>query len=250
MQFSGRKLQSALSRLTSSFFKFSRQSRVLCCTMSSNNVIKIDDSYEGYALESFCIPKHYEEDLESILIPYGIIQDRIERIAKDVFTDFGQEPLVAICVLKGGYKFYTDLVDKINCLNRNHSNRSVPLSVDFIRLKSYHNDQSVGEIEVIGGDNMESVKGKNVLVVEDIIDTGRTMVKLLSLLKEFEPKSVKVASLLLKRQPNSNGYQPEYCGFEIPDKFVVGYALDFNEIFRDLHHICVVNDNGINKYKV
>ena len=103
---------------------------------------------------------------------------------------------------------------------------------------------------------MESVKGKNVLVVEDIIDTGRTMKKLLGLLEEFQPKCVKVASLLLKRQPDSNGYIPECtvlicysisnnfsltilkfvdCGFEIPDKFVVGYALDFNERFRDLH---------------
>ncbi|XP_057380963.1 hypoxanthine-guanine phosphoribosyltransferase-like [Daphnia carinata] len=212
--------------------------------------IRIEDSYQGYSLDSFCIPKHYEDDLESVLIPYGVIHDRIERIAKDIFTDFGKEPLVAICVLKGGYKFYTDLIDKINSLNRNQGERSVPLSVDFIRLRSYQNDKSIGTIEVIGGDNMESVKGKNVLVVEDIIDTGRTMQKLLGLLEEYQPKCVKVASLLLKRQPASNGYIPEYCGFEIPDKFVVGYALDFNERFRDLHHICVVNDNGINKYKV
>jgi len=218
--------------------------------MSKCVAIKISNTYEGYDLNSFCIPKHYEEDLESILIPYGVIQDRIERIAKDIFTDFGHEPLVAICVLKGGYKFYTDLVDKINCLNRSHGEQSVPLSVDFIRLRSYQNDKSQGTIEVIGGDNMESVKGKNVLVVEDIIDTGRTMEKLLDLLSQYQPKSVRVASLLVKRTPHSNGYQPDYCGFEIPDKFVVGYALDFNEHFRDLHHICVVNEAGIDKYKV
>ncbi|KZS20914.1 Uncharacterized protein APZ42_012273 [Daphnia magna] len=99
--------------------------------------IRIEDSYQGYSLDSFCIPKHYEDDLESVLIPYGVIHDRIERIAKDIFTDFGKEPLVAICVLKGGYKFYTDLIDKINSLNRNQGERSVPLSVDFIRLRSY-----------------------------------------------------------------------------------------------------------------
>jgi len=211
--------------------------------------IKISDDYEGYDLESFCIPKHYEDDLESILIPYGVIQDRIERIAKEIFNDMGKEPLVAICVLKGGYKFYTDLVDKINCLNRSHG-KSVPLSVDFIRLRSYQNDKSLGTIEVVGGDNMETVKGKNVLVVEDIIDTGRTMEKLLTLLSQYQPKSVQVASLLVKRQPHSTGYRPNYCGFEIPDKFVVGYALDFNEHYRDLHHICVINAKGIEKYKV
>jgi len=105
--------------------------------MSNCHQITIEDKNEGYPLESFCIPKHYEEDLESVLIPYGIIQDRIERIAKDIFNSFGREPLVAICVLKGGYKFYTDLIDKITCLNRNHGESSVPLSVDFIRLRSY-----------------------------------------------------------------------------------------------------------------
>ena len=73
----------------------------------------------------------------------------------------------------------------------------------------FQNDKSLGTIEVVGGDNMESVKGKNVLVVEDIIDTGRTMEKLLGLLKNYQPKCVKVASLLVKRTPHSNGYQPE-----------------------------------------
>jgi len=218
--------------------------------MSNCHQITIEEDNKGYPLESFCIPKHYEEDLESVLIPYGVIQDRIERIAKDIFNSVGREPLVAICVLKGGYKFYTDLIDKINCLNRNHGESSVPLSVDFIRLRSYENDKSLGTIQIIGGDNMESIKGKNVLVVEDIIDTGRTMTKLLGVLEKYEPKCVKVASLLVKRTPLSNGYKPAYCGFEIPDKFVVGYALDFNEHFRDLHHICVINSNGINKYKV
>ncbi len=72
------------------------------------------------------------------------------------------------------------------------------------------------------------------LIVEDIIDTGRTMVKLLEVLKKYSPRSVKVCSLLLKRTPESNGYQPDYAGFSIPQKFVVGYALDLNEHFRDL----------------
>lgn len=74
------------------------------------------------------------------------------------------------------------------------------------------NDKSLGTIEVVGGDNMETVKGKNVLVVEDIIDTGRTMEKLLTLLSQYQPKSVQVASLLVKRQPHSTGYRPN-CKF-------------------------------------
>lgn len=81
-----------------------------------------------------------------------------------------------------------------------------------------------------------------------ILDTGRTMKKLLNTLAEYKPKSVKVASLLVKRTPLSSGYRPDFIGFEIPDHFVVGYALDYNEYFRDLNHICVINDHGKEKY--
>ena len=81
---------------------------------------------------------------------------------------------------------------------------------------------------------MSNIKGKNVLIVEDIIDTGRTIVKLLKTLEKFEPKNVRVCSLLTKRTNKSNGYVPHYAGFSVPEKFVVGYALDLNEHFRDL----------------
>jgi len=198
-------------------------------------------------LDMFCVPKHYEEDLERVLIPSGVIQDRIERLARDILEDMSPGPIVTLCVLKGGYKFFTDLCDKFQILCRN-SERSMPLSLDFIRLKSYVDDQSSGEIQVIGGDNLSNLTGKNVLIVEDIVDTGRTMQKLLGLLEKYNPAKVKVASLLVKRTPKSIGYKPDYCGFEIPDHFVVGYALDYNEYFRDLHHICVINENGKKKY--
>ncbi|XP_023320940.1 hypoxanthine-guanine phosphoribosyltransferase [Eurytemora carolleeae] len=121
---------------------------------------------------------------------------------------------------------------RVNSLNSNTSEASVQVSVDFIRLKSYENDQSSGEIKIIGLDNLDSLEGKNVLIVEDIIDTGKTMNKLLNTLSKYKPKSVKVACLLRKRTPLSSGYAPDYVGFEIPDKFVVGYALDYNEYFR------------------
>lgn len=79
------------------------------------------------------------------------------------------------------------------------------------------------------------------MIVEDIIDTGATMVKLLNKLKQYSPASVKVTSLLIKKTDRSNGYIPDYVGFAIPDAFVVGYALDYNEYFRDLDHICVIS---------
>merc|ERR1719452_428480 len=187
------------------------------------------------------------------MITHGTIQDRIEKLARDIFYDVynqGKEPLHTICVLKGGYKFFSDLLDRMNNLNSNHEHGSVPVSVDFIRLKSYENDQSSGEIKIIGLDNLESLQGKNVLIVEDIIDTGKTMNKLLNTLRKYNPKTLKTTCLLRKRTPLSSGYIPDYVGFEIPDKFVIGYALDYNEYFRDLLHICVISQKGIDKYKV
>jgi len=209
--------------------------------------ISIPDSFQGYGLDVLCVPKHYEKDLESVIIPNGLICDRIERMARDIFNDIGKEPLAVLCVLKGGYKFCGDLIEKIVQMNR-IAQVSVPLFVDFIRLHSYEDDHSTGNIKVIGSDNMSSLKGKNVLVVEDIIDTGKTMAKMEELLAKFQPKTVKVCSLLVKRTAKSSGYRPDYAGFEIPDKFVVGYALDYNEYFRDLHHICIINDAGKEKY--
>ncbi|GAB1603385.1 hypoxanthine-guanine phosphoribosyltransferase-like [Argonauta hians] len=215
------------------------------------NGIVIKDNYVGYPLNMFCVPKHYEDDLIDIMIPAGLISDRIERIARDIVYAINpeNEAIVVLCVLKGGYKFFADLLDKIKQLNRN-SERSIPISIDFIRLQSYKNDKSQGSIQVIGGDRLENLKGKCVLVVEDIIDTGRTMVKLKELLAKHEPKCVKVTSLLVKRSSRSSGYKPDFTGFEIPDEFVVGYALDYNEHFRDLSHICVINENGKKKYAV
>ncbi|NXF75429.1 HPRT phosphoribosyltransferase, partial [Sclerurus mexicanus] len=223
----------------------------------------IGDDEQGYDLDLFCIPKHYADDLEKVYIPHGLIMDRTERLAREIMKGMGGHHIVALCVLKGGYKFFADLLDYIKALNRN-SDKSIPMTVDFIRLKSYCNDQSTGDIKVIGGDDLSTLTGKklenaalicfNILsymsfYFQDIIDTGKTMKTLLSLLKQYNPKMVKVASLLVKRTPRSVGYRPDFVGFEVPDKFVVGYALDYNEYFRDLNHICVISETGKQKYK-
>ncbi|XP_029524790.1 hypoxanthine phosphoribosyltransferase 1, like isoform X1 [Oncorhynchus nerka] len=211
--------------------------------------IQIPDDEKGYKLDLFCVPKHYEEDLDQVIIPHGLIMDRTERLARDIVRDMGGHHIVALCVLKGGYTFFSDLLDYIKALNQN-SDKSVPLTVDFIRLKSYCNDQSTNIVKVVGGDELSTLTGKNVLIVEDIVETGRTMETLLSLLSECNPKMVKVVSLLVKRTPRSSGYRPDYIGFEVPDSFLVGYALDYNEYFRDLSHICILNENAKEKYKV
>jgi hypoxanthine phosphoribosyltransferase len=214
----------------------------------SQNFIKIEDDYKGYSTDIFCVPKHYEDDVDSVMLPFGLIHDRIERLARDIFTDLWSEPIVVLCVLKGGYRFFADLSDQIQLLCR-HSEKSMKMHFQFIGLKSYLNTQSTGVVSVQCDKSvLDDLAGKNVLIVEDIIDSGTTMVRLVKLINEQKPKNVRVASLLVKRAANSCGYRPDYCGFEIPDRFVVGYALDYNEHFRDMNHICVINKTGIQKY--
>ncbi|XP_054713255.1 hypoxanthine-guanine phosphoribosyltransferase-like [Uloborus diversus] len=209
--------------------------------------IIIPDDYTGYHPDFFCVPRHYEGALECVLVPGGVIKDRIERLAQDIAEDIGKEPIFALCVLKGGYKFFTDLIDQVKKYNHYATRNTIRIAVDFIRLKSYKDDESAGDVQVIGIDDLSVLTGKNVLIVEDVIDTGRTIKELLRLVKSYHVKSAKVASLLVKRT-KGNFYRPDYCGFEVPDKFVVGYAIDYNEYFRDLDHVCIVNEYGKKKF--
>uniref|UniRef100_A0A8C3BSE1 Phosphoribosyl transferase domain containing 1 n=1 Tax=Cairina moschata TaxID=8855 RepID=A0A8C3BSE1_CAIMO len=98
---------------------------------------QISDNWPGYSLDLFTYPQHYYGDLEYVLIPHGIIVDRTERLAKDIMQDIGDNDIVVLCVLKGGYKFCADLVEHIKNLSRN-SERFISMKVDFVRLKSYH----------------------------------------------------------------------------------------------------------------
>lgn len=220
--------------------------------------IVIPDDFEGYPLESFRITPNLSKYLSHVLIPGGMIQDRIERMACDIALDLHKEPFTALCVLKGGYLFFNDLLEKIRQLYRYRllddqnavEDEAQQIRAEFIRLKSYENESSTNEVKVSGIESLEALRGKNILVVEDIIDTGKTMVKLLEMLKKYEPRSVRVASLFVKRTPLSNGYIPEYTGFHVPNKFIVGCNMDYNEYFRDLNHLCIMNDYGKEKYSV
>ncbi|KAF3688934.1 Hypoxanthine-guanine phosphoribosyltransferase [Channa argus] len=127
--------------------------------------LQIADDEKGHKLDLFCVPRHYEKDLDKVIIPHGLIMDRTERLACDIIRDMGGHHIVALCVLKGGYKFFADLLDYIKVLNQN-SDKSVPLTVDFIRVKSYCNDKSTKNVKVIGGDELSNLTGKNVLIVE------------------------------------------------------------------------------------
>ncbi|KAL3207561.1 hypothetical protein MRX96_010045 [Rhipicephalus microplus] len=202
--------------------------------MDGKNCVVIPDNFTGYSTDLFCIPKHYKDDVECVFLPCGLVQDRIERMAQDIVLHYHDKPFRALCVLKGGYRFFADMLDRVR--HYYHFNQcSTPFSTDFIRVKSYVNDKSSGEVTVMGLDSMEALKGQNILIVEDIIETGKTMAALVEYLKAFEPKEVKVSSLFT-------------VALNYPDKFVVGYALDYNDHFRDLSHVCIISSEGKKKY--
>jgi len=152
-----------------------------------------------------------------------------------------------MCVLKGGYRFFSDLVSKIQNENRfveicihtnsfifidcNHffslrNDRSLPMSLEFIRVRSYVNDRSSDQLEIMGLSDLTALKSKHILIIEDIIDTGVTMVALKKELEKFGPKTIHVVSLFTKRRKDKKCiFKPDYSGFEVPDHFIVGYAL-------------------------
>ncbi|KAL1917817.1 uncharacterized protein VTP21DRAFT_3651 [Calcarisporiella thermophila] len=201
-------------------------------------------SSNPYPLHHFVIPSHYSLDLSSVLIPHGLVQDRIVSLAHRIVADT-DGPLTCICVLKGGHQFFADLVGWIKRLR---GGKSMQMSLEFLRVKSYVGMEA-GEVSIsLSEEECRELKGRNVLIVEDIVDTGNTMLALLKKLGQYEPASVKVASLLLKKTTRSRGYVPDYVGFAIPDLFVVGYCLDYNEYFRDLDHICVISEHGKEAY--
>ena len=143
-----------------------------------------------------------------------------------------------MCVLKGGYRFFSDLVSKIQnenrfveiCIHTNsfslRNDRSLPMSLEFIRVRSYVNDRSSDQLEIMGLSDLTALKSKHILIIEDIIDTGVTMVALKKELEKFGPKTIHVVSLFTKRRKDKKCiFKPDYSGFEVPDHFIVGYAL-------------------------
>lgn len=165
-----------------------------------------------------------------VLISEEAVTERINEIAEQISKDYAGEELHLICILKGSVFFTTALASRI----------TVPLTMDFMSVSSYGNETvSSGRIKILK-DLDESIQGKNVLVVEDIIDTGRTLSHLMSFLSARNPKSLKLCALLDKPSRREIPVDVDYIGMEIPDLFVVGYGLDYEQRYRNLPFIGVV----------
>ena len=171
-------------------------------------------------------------DIERVLITEEQIQKRIREMAAQIENDYAGKELLAICILKGSVIFYGDLCKYIN----------VPMVMDFMSVSSYGNSiQTSGNVK-IKKDLSESVLGRHVLVIEDIIDSGLTLSNLKKLLEDRGAASVKIATLLDKPEGRKPGVtlQGDYTGFEIPNAFVVGCGLDYAEKYRNLPYVGVL----------
>jgi len=169
-----------------------------------------------------------------VLITRAQIAEKVAQIGERITADFAGESLVLIGVLKGATISLADLARQIK----------LDVTFDFIAVSSYGDaKQQSGEVKLMK-DVDQSVEGRNIILVEDILDTGLTLTYLKSMLQAHQPKALKIAALLDKVSRRTEPIHGDYVGFEIPDEFVVGYGLDFAERYRNLPDICVLESGS------
>lgn len=171
-----------------------------------------------------------DSGIEKVLLSEEQIKKRICELGEQISKDYDGEELVVICVLKGACVFFADLCRAIQ----------VHLTMDFMGISSYGDAQKTSGIVKITKDTDSSVTGKHVLIVEDIMDSGYTLTYLIKMLKERQPASVKVACLLDKPSRREVDITPDYCGFIVPNEFVVGFGLDYIGKYRNLPYVGVL----------
>lgn len=166
----------------------------------------------------------------SVLIPEESVAKRIAEMGAQISRDYAGESVCLLCILKGSVFFTTELAKHI----------TVPVLLDFMSVSSYGSGTtSSGNVRIVK-DLDTPIEGQHVLVVEDIIDTGHTLAYLMEYLEQRRPKSLKLCTLLDKPERRVSDVKVDYTGFEIPDKFVVGYGLDYDQKYRNLPYVGVI----------
>ncbi len=173
----------------------------------------------------------YDDYLGEVLIDAEAVQRRVMELARQISDDYRDKTPLLVCILKGGIVFLVDLVKHLD----------IPHSIDFMAVSSYGSGvrESTGAVRIIM-DLEQDIAGKRVLIIEDIVDTGRTLHYIRNLLNARHPASLRVCTLLNKFERREVDVTLDYVGFDIPNKFVFGYGLDLDELFRNLPFIGVL----------
>lgn len=169
-----------------------------------------------------------------ILVTEQQIQDSVNQVAEAIRNRESGKPLTVIAIMTGSIVFLADLMRKLD----------QPIRVGVVQTSSYKGGTTRGPLS-INSDMMLDVEGRDVLLVDDIFDTGHTLEKVVEMIDELGPKSVKSAVLLLKRGRQEVKMRPDYVGFEIPDEFVVGYGLDYRDMYRNLPYLAALEDSDL-----
>lgn len=166
----------------------------------------------------------------SVMISEEELNERIAKLAEQINSDFAGQPVKLICILKGSIMFTCELAKRL----------TMPVLIDFMQVSSYGSGTvSSGQLK-IKKDLDESIEGENVIVIEDIIDSGNTLYKLIPILLEKKPKTLKLCTLLDKPDRRQVDVRVDYTGFCIPDEFVVGYGLDYDQRYRNLPYVGII----------
>ena len=171
------------------------------------------------------------DDNIRVLLTEEEIDKRIKELGARISSDYQGKKLHLICVLKGGVFFLCELAKRI----------TVPVTMDFMSVSSYGNEKSSSGAVRIVKDLDESIEGKDVLIVEDIVDSGNTLQYLMGIMKGRKPSSLALCTLLDKPSRRTADVEVDYTGFTIPDEFVVGYGLDYMQLYRNLPFVGVVD---------
>lgn len=171
-------------------------------------------------------------ELNEVLLSEGVIKDRVRELGRQISRDYAGKELIVIGVLKGAVIFLSDLV---RCIDN-----SVKVKIDFLAVSSYGASTKTSGIVRIVKDIDSDIKGCEVLIVEDIMDTGLTLSYLYRLMMERQPRGLRICVLLDKPDRHQAEVNIDYCGFTIPDEFVVGYGLDYAGLWRNLSSIYIV----------
>jgi hypoxanthine phosphoribosyltransferase len=169
----------------------------------------------------------------NVLIPNSEIQKRVKQLALDIKNHFG-ENVYCVVILTGAIVFFVDLMRALNALG-------VGVMFNLIKVSSYRQTKSTGKINLELGVEEEKIKGQRILIVEDIIDTGITLDYLIKYFQDKKAGEIKICTLLDKKAKRKKDIKIDYVGFEVPDKFVCGYGIDYDQKYRDLNYIGVLN---------
>ena len=172
-----------------------------------------------------------DKDIDHVLVTEEQMKAKVAELGAQISRDYAGKDLLLVSILKGAVVFMADLMREVK----------IPFAIDFMVVSSYGgaNTSSTGLVKIIK-DLDADLTGRNVLIVEDILDTGITLSKLVPVLKMRNPESVKICTILSKPSRRKADIEPDYCGFEVPDEFVVGYGLDYDEKYRNLPYVGVL----------